>query len=257
MRLAFTAIAAGAALIVVFALFGPAHPDASSPATTEAAPTTTVSRYGPAIGAPDTTEADTAAISVEPSTAAATEDRSGAAAATTGTAAPTTSTTEPSAPVDGVESGPAVSEATTLIEDVADAHGHDHGHLEEEPENEFPDLAPGEYPVSSNLAEGVEYPVRAMVELAVALLDAEVTGTNRDGYPHLAELVSVCCERLEVDGAAVLFGATASDPATIIIDWHADAAGEEVRLVRGSTRTLWFFRDGTWIGEHDARLNEE
>ncbi|MDH5614916.1 MAG: hypothetical protein OEY62_00055, partial [Acidimicrobiia bacterium] len=74
---------------------------------------------------------------------------------------------------------------------------------------------------------------------------------GRDQYPHLADQVSVCCVDLTIDGTAVLFGSIQADPATIIVEWHALDAADEVHIVRGSTQTRWWWVDGTWLGEFE------
>ena len=171
--------------------------------------------------------------------------------ATDGSSSTTTSAPLPAAPTTTVVDPDQVGEGTTLIDDET-GHVHEGGsHSEEEPDDEFPDLGEGEFPISSNLPEGTDYPLAAMVQLAVDVLIAETTGEGRDQYPHLADQVAVCCEDFEVDGAVVLFGAAQADPATIIVEWHADAAGAETRVVRGSTQTRWWWIDNTWLGEFE------
>lgn len=105
------------------------------------------------------------------------------------------------------------------------------------------------FPISSNLAEGEDYPLEEMVALAVEVLVAENTGQGRARYPHLAGQVSSCCEDLVVDAAAVLFGAT-DDPATIIVDWHA-LDRRDATVVRASTTSSWVWVDGDWMGEFE------
>lgn len=122
-------------------------------------------------------------------------------------------------------------------------------HREEETDDEFPALGEGEFPVSANLPNGTDYPLGDMVALAVEVLAAETTGQGREGYPHLADQVVVCCADLVIDGAAVLFGASETDPATIIIEWHARDVADGVHIVRASTQTRWRWVGGTWLGE--------
>ena len=236
----------GGLVVLIVGLFVVAGPERPGHTAADAAPvtepTTSTSRYGEQLASgealPTTpTPEDTPTVET---------DGTGSTAAS--------EPTEPTASAPATATESTVGEDTTLIDDSIETVHHDHSHSEEESEDEFPDLAEGEFPVSSNLPEGTDYPLRAMVDLAVALLDAEVTGAGRENFPHLADQVSVCCEGLEIDGAAVLFGATTADPATIIIDWHADAAGEEVRTIRGSTQTRWFWQDDTWVGEYELLL---
>lgn len=144
----------------------------------------------------------------------------------------------------------AIGEETTVIDDAAEVVHADHGHSEEEPADEFPDLGEGEFPITSNVEVDDSYPLAAMVGLAVDLLEAELTGEGADRYPHLVDTLSHCCEDLAIDGAAVLFGPTQADSTSIIVEWHADAAGAETRTIRGSTETKWWWSDGTWIGEY-------
>ena len=145
---------------------------------------------------------------------------------------------------------------TAVMNSPLDTTGAPGTHMEHEPSNEFSGLAIGEFPVSSNLPEDTEYPLREMVELATKVLEAEVAGVDSELYPHLSNQVSVCCRNLIIDGAAVLFGATPKDPTTIIIEWHADAVDPSQPTVRRSTQSKWFWRDGTWVGEHEL-INSE
>ncbi len=111
-----------------------------------------------------------------------------------------------------------------------------------------------QFPISSNLAEGAEYPLRDMVGLAVELWRAELTGVGRDNYRHLDDQVPVCCEVLEIDAAAVVFASAPSEPATILVEGHASVEGQWVGV---SSRSRWFWAEGTWVGEHDAGVGDE
>ena len=139
---------------------------------------------------------------------------------TTGGEAPTTPSTSL------VVDPSAVGEGTTLVDDETEYVHEGGSYSEEEPDDEFPGSGEGEFPISSNLPDGTDYPLADMVNLAVDLLSAETTGQGRDRYPHLADQVSVCCVDFVVDGAVVLFGPSHPDPATIIVEWHALDAAE-------------------------------
>ena len=216
------------------------------------ATTSPVDRYGAALGgAPKSRSGpDGAATTVTsgPEPDVATTVTSGPepdVAATMGEAV----TTSPPTTVSGEVADPG---STPVFDDTAETVREATDHREEEPGDEFPGLGDGEFPITSNLADGVEYPLGSMVDLAVGLLRAETTGVGRDRYPRLGGRVSVCCEALVVDAAVVLFGPTQTDPATIIVEWHADAVGDEVRTVRGSTQTRWYWSDGVWTVESDV-----
>ena len=146
----------------------------------------------------------------------------------------------------------AVGEGTTLVDDETDPVHEGGSHSDDEPDDEFPGLGEGEFPISSNLPAGTDYPLADMVKLAVDLLLAETTGEARHRYPHLVDQVSVCCVDVVVDGAVVLFGPSHPDPATIIVEWHALDAAERVHVVRGTTQTRWWWVDGTWLGEFEV-----
>lgn len=133
---------------------------------------------------------------------------------------------------------------------VIDDPEHDHAAHDVAEESEPDAVAAEGFSISSNLDAGVEYPLEAMVDLAVELLRAETTGAGRDNYEHLVDQVSVCCSDLEVLGAVVLFGAAATDPATIIVEWIAVSIADG-DAVSASTQSLWWFRDGDWLGEFE------
>ena len=137
--------------------------------------------------------------------------------------------------------------ATSMASGDGHAHDPEDNHTEEDPG--WPDLGSGEFPITSNVAG--DYPLEAMVELAEAVLRAEMTGEGREQYPHLStQLEGPCCEELTINGAVVLFGAEAGDPAKIVLDWQAlERGGEQIRLE--ITESLWWYEDGTWVGEFE------
>lgn len=228
-------ILAGVVLVVigVGALMAPIPASDNQPTTTSASTTATTSDpYGAPLGADSESPASTPADPVSTSTTSS-----------------TSGSTEASTAVMGEE--------TTLIDDTVEVVHDDNAHSEEEPADEFPDLAEGEFPITTNIEVDAGYPLAAMAELAVDLLRAELTGEGADGYPHLADTILACCEDLRVDGVAVLFGPTQADSTSIVVDWHADAAGPESRTIRGTTETKWWWSDGTWIGEYDRQAVEQ
>jgi hypothetical protein len=91
------------------------------------------------------------------------------------------------------------------------------------------------YPITTNTSE--DYPLEAFVELAVGVVRAEVTGENRDAYPHLVGAEPACCTDFEVRGAMVLFAALPGAPTQIHLGWQATDA--EGRVEMDLTLTLW------------------
>lgn len=228
-------IVAGVVLVVigVGALTAPISATDNQPTTTPVSTTATTSDpYGAPLGADSESPASTPVSPVPTSTASSTDGSAGASTATMG-------------------------EETTLIDHTVEVVHHDLAHSEEEPSDEFPDLAEGEFPITANIDVDAGYPLAAMAELAVDLLRAELTGEGADRYPHLTDTILVCCEDLRVDGVAVLFGPTRADATSIVVDWRADTAGPETRNIRGSTETKWWWSDGTWIGEHARQVSEQ
>ncbi|MDH3369348.1 MAG: hypothetical protein OEO17_16025, partial [Gemmatimonadota bacterium] len=222
MRLAIVLVVLVGLALGALMIGGTAQPDDAEPAPAAVEPAAPADPYGAPLGGANATQVAPQAAPSAP------EAPSSSAEHTSVETTPTTATgAEPaagSAPALVVDVG-AVGEGTTLVDDDTEQVHQGGLHSEEEPEDEFPGLGEGEYPISSNLPEGTDYPLAEMVRLAVDVLAAETTGEGRDQYPHLADQVSVCCVDLTIDGTAVLFGSIQADPATIIVEWHAlDAA---------------------------------
>jgi hypothetical protein len=174
----------------------------------------------------------------------------GGSTATTTTAPPTesSSTSSTSSTSMAVTSSTSLAKpdqtTTTTLGDFVGRQGYA-GEVSEAPSGDQ-----GEFPISSNLGEGVDYPLDPMVDLAVGQLRAATTGEGRERYPYLADMLAVCCRDLVVERAAVIFGETPTDPATVLLSWHAiERTSGEVRT--SATRSLWWWVDGSWVGEFE------
>jgi hypothetical protein len=205
-------------LLVVALLAGRRPTEPSVTAEPGAGTTQTTMRWGEPLGG--TTRPETATSAARPATG---PDR-GSAVTTLPAGAGAGSAAEPDPPAEPVEEG-------------------------SEGDPGPGPLNPGDYAISSNATE--DYPLEAMVDPAVRLLRAELTGEGAEAFPHLAgRLEGPCCRDLVVNGVVVLFGETTDDPARIMVDWEAtELQGGANR--RAVTETRWWWVDGTWLGQFE------
>lgn len=118
-------------------------------------------------------------------------------------------------------------------------------HQEEDVQPESSEL----YLISSNVDDS-EFPLRKLTDLAVQVLQAELTGLDAQSYPHLAGETQPCCENLQINSAVVIFAAQ-GEPIKISIEWTATLLGSGEQRTETTPSLWWRQPDGTMKGDFE------